>query len=174
MVDLGLQDPPLKSGWYGAHLGPKSVLFCIIFLHCFGRLQVGPRGAQEAPRPPQDGPKTLPRRPKRPPSAPRRSHEEPKRPQEPVKRVPDLPRSPLKAPKDTEDASDSEKHYPQDNCAYQCCRCRRVRQRQKTLHPRRSSDWPGGRRCSPMGEAIRRPDRRGGMNGVLDRRMQRE
>ena len=26
----------------------------------------------------------------------------------------------------------------------------------------------GGRRCSPLGEAIRRPDRRGGINGVSD------
>ena len=30
------------------------------------------------------------------------------------------------------------------------------------LHQRRSSEGPGGRRCSPLGEAIRRPPRRGG------------
>ena len=30
------------------------------------------------------------------------------------------------------------------------------------VHQRRSSEGPGGRRCPPLGEAIRRPPRRGG------------
>ena len=90
---------------------------------------------------------------KRPQEHPRRPQKQPKRPQEPVKRAKDPPRSALKAPKHTKDL---DKHYRQDNCAYQCCRYRRDRQRQNTSDPRGSKKGTGGRRCSPLGEAIRR------------------
>ena len=125
-----------------------------------------------APRRPKrrpSGPKTPPRRPKRRPSGPktpprapqeaprrrqerpRKPQEEPQRPQEPIKRAQDPPRSPQKARKE---------HYHKDDGAHQCCRNRRDRQRQNTSSPRGSKNGTGGRRCSPLGEAIRRPQRR--------------
>ena len=136
-------------------LGSKSIFSVMLFLCCFGspprRPKRRPRGSKTPPRAPQEAPRGRQARPRRP-------KEEPKRPQEPVKRAKDLSRSPLKAAKHTKDL---EKHNPQDNCGYQCCRYRRDRYKSKTLHPRRSSEWSGGRRCSPLGEAIRRPPRTG-------------
>ena len=114
---------------------------------------IASKTAQEAPKRPQDPPKSAPRGSKRPQEHPRRPQKQPKRPQEPVKRVKDPRRSTLKPPQHTRDL---DQHYRQDNCAYQCCRHRRDRYKPKTLHPRRSSEWSGGRRCSPLGEAIRR------------------
>ena len=154
-------------------------LVCFCFFLIFGRLQVGLRGAQEAPRGSQEAlkrlqdppkraprsPKSAPRGSKRPQEHPRRPQKQPKRAQEPVKRVKDPRRSTLKPPQHTRDL---DQHYRQDNCAYQCCRHRRDRYKPKTLHPRRSSEWSGGRRCSPLGEAIRRPPRRGEGHGVSD------
>ena len=120
------------------------VLFCILCLCCFGS---PPRRPKRRPR----GPKTPPRAPREAPRGrqehPRRPQEEPKTPEEPVKRAQDPPRSPQKARKE---------HYPKDDCAYQCCRYRRDRQRQNTSDPRGSKKGTGGRRCSPLGEAIRR------------------
>ena len=146
-----------------ATAAPFSLLKSIFFFPCFdcrfGRPQIVSRGAQQAPGSPQECRKSVQEAPE---SAPGGPQEEAKRPQELVKRGQDRPSSPLKAPKDTEEVSDTEKHYPQDNGAYQCCSDRKDRQRQKAFHPRRSSDWPGGRRCSPLGEAIRRPPRSSG------------
>ena len=128
----------------------------MLFLCCFGS---PPRRPKRRPR----GPKTRPRAPREAPRGrqerPRRPQEEPKRPQESVKRAQNPPRSPQKDPTE---------HYPKDNCPYQCCTYRRDRQRQNTSNPRRSRKGTGGRRCSPLGEAIRRPPRRG-EQGVLDR-----
>ena len=121
----------------------------MLFLWCFAspprRPKRRPSGPKTPPRAPQEAPRGRQERPRRP-------QEEPKRPQEPVKRAQDPPRSPQKAPKE---------HLPKDNCANQCCRYRRDRRRQKTFSPRCSRQGTGGRRCSPLGEAIRRTPRRG-------------
>ena len=134
----------------------------MLFLSCLGRSQV----ALTAPKTPPRRPKRLPRAPQEAPRArqegPRRPQEEPKRPQEPVKRAQDPPRSPQKARKE---------HYPKDDCADQCCRYRRDRQRQNTSYLKGSKQGTGGRRCSPLGEAIRRPPRRGEDHGVSDHRV---
>ena len=79
--------------------------------------------------------------------APKSAPGEPKTPQKLVKRAQDPPRSPQKTRKE---------HYPKDDGAYQCCSYRRDRQRQNTSNPRGNKKGTGGRRCSPLGEAIRR------------------
>ena len=85
--------------------------------------------------------------PRRPQESSMRLQESLKRPQEPVKRAQDPPRS---------HQNTSKEHYPKDNCAYQCRRYRRDRQRQNTSNPKGNKKEAGGRRCSPLGEAIRR------------------
>ena len=85
----------------GPMLGSKSIFFGMLFLYCFGSPPRRPKRRRRGPKTPPRAPQEAPRGPQ---ERPRRPQEEPKRPQEPVKRAQDPPRSPLKAPKDTEDA----------------------------------------------------------------------
>ena len=55
-LDFGFQHGTQNLGWCDAKPFFFLNLFCMFFLSCFGRLQVGPRGAQKAPRPPLERP----------------------------------------------------------------------------------------------------------------------
>ena len=78
LVGFGLPKPPLQVEMVVRLDDLKLVFFSMIFGCCFGWLQDDPRGAQVAPRPPQehlkrlqDGAKSAPGSPKRSPRDPR-------------------------------------------------------------------------------------------------------
>ena len=87
--DFGAQNDPKKCRvqyFFGYFLGFKNTLcFCLVL----DRLQDGPRGSQEALRPPQERPKRLQEAPKSAPGGSKRASRDPKRCQE-------LPKTPTK------------------------------------------------------------------------------
>ena len=133
MVDFGL---PKCS-----HLGSvrlrfgvwKLTFFCMLFLSCFGRLQVGLKSVQEAPKRPQDPPKSTP-------GGSKRASRDPKSRSRGLKTLQETPRAPkrqrrlLRSPKST---------YPTG------------------LAPNRRKNKGGRAAVIPLGEVIRRPPRRG-------------
>ena len=129
----------------------ESVRFSSYVMHRF-------KVAQEPAKRPQDPPKSTPRCPKRlpraPQEAPREPQETPRAGQEGSKISKIAPRGSQKAPKTHKIAEVNESQRP-------CPKSQNEKRR-------------AGGGDAPWGKAIRRPDRRGGMNGVLDRRLIRE
>ena len=138
MVDFGSPLGGQKTRVVGRIRVLMLVFFSIIFLYCFGtaprRSKRRPSAPQTPPRAPQEAPRGRQERPRRP-------QEQPKRPQEPVKRAQDPPRSLQK---------DRKEHYPKDDCAYQCCRCRRDRQKHNSSTPRGLLNKVGRAAVSPQ------------------------
>ena len=116
------------------------------------RLQDAPRGAQEAPRPPQERPKRLQEAPK---SAPRGSKRASRHPESRSRGLKSLKTHPKRLQKTLSTLSIQTKHFEE----LQRCPARMPCH---TITTGDAESWRAGGGVPPKGKAIRRPPRRGG------------